>query len=85
MPAIQLTIYSRPGCHLCDEMKQVVAAVGDRFDLAVTEINIDTDPELEKKYGWEIPVLLIEGVKVAKYRISEADLTRALSARQTSL
>ncbi|HZR27061.1 MAG TPA: glutaredoxin family protein [Vicinamibacterales bacterium] len=81
MPATQLTIYSRPGCHLCDEMKQVVASVAERFELAITEINIDTDPELEKMYGWEIPVLLIEGVKIAKYRISEEQLTRALAGR----
>lgn len=84
MPATQLTIYSRPGCHLCDEMKHVVATVAGRFEVAVTEINIDTDPELEAKYGWEIPVLLIEGVKVAKYRISEDALTRALAARRST-
>jgi len=62
-------------------MKQVVASVAERFELAITEINIDTDPELEKMYGWEIPVLLIEGVKIAKYRISEEQLTRALAGR----
>ena len=53
--------------------------------LAVTldEIDISTDPELENRYGWEIPVLLIDGKKAAKYRIAEEELTRILTARAT--
>lgn len=82
---IALTIYSRPGCHLCDEMKHVVESVTARAELSITveEINIETDPDLEARYGEEIPVLLADGTKIAKYRISEVDLTRALRARQT--
>ena len=82
---IVLTLYSRPGCHLCDEMKGVVARVTHGASLAVTldEIDISTDPELENRYGWEIPVLLIDGKKAAKYRIAEEELTRILTARAT--
>ena len=78
-----LTIYSRPGCHLCDEMKAIVHRVADATEpaLAVEEIDISTDPDLEERYGLEIPVLLVDGKKVAKYRISELDLRRAVSAR----
>ena len=80
---IRLTIYSRPGCHLCDEMKALVARVGRRsaLPIAIEEIDISTDPDLEARYGVEIPVLLVEGKKAAKYRISEPELTRLLSAR----
>jgi thiol-disulfide isomerase/thioredoxin len=75
-----LTIYSRPGCHLCDEMKAVVQRVADAAEppLAVEEIDITTDPALEARYGLEIPVLLVDGRKVAKYRIDEAALLRIL-------
>ena len=65
-----LTIYSRPGCHLCDEMKAIVTRVV-AGDASIDEIDISTDPALEARYGIEIPVLLIDGRKVAKYRITE--------------
>ena len=75
-----ITIYSRPGCHLCDEMKAVVYRFAGE-SVTIEEIDISTDPDLEARYGLEIPVLLIDGKKVAKYRITEADLRRMLSAR----
>jgi glutaredoxin len=75
-----LTIYSRPGCHLCDEMKGVVKRViGPLADRAVLrEIDISGDPDLEARYGVEIPVLLIDGKKAAKYRINAETLARML-------
>ena len=79
---MQLTIYSRPGCHLCDEMKAVVERVvrSAAGPLTIEAIDISTDPALEGRYGAEIPVLLIDGRKVAKYRIGEEALRRILSA-----
>jgi thiol-disulfide isomerase/thioredoxin len=79
---IVLTIYSRPGCHLCDEMKSVVQRLM-RADasIAVEEIDISTDPDLEARYGLEIPVLLVDGRKAAKYRVTEEELARLLAAR----
>ncbi len=78
-----LTIYSRPGCHLCDEMKAIVSHVGRSIPFSLTEVDISGDAELETLYGEEIPVLLIDGWKIAKYRISEEQLRRALSSRQS--
>lgn len=78
---ISLTLYSRPGCHLCDEMKAVVARVAGAIPLSLQEIDISTDPTLEARYGLEIPVLLVEGKKVAKYRVTEAELARLLKVR----
>ena len=78
---IALTIYSRPGCHLCEEMKAVVGAVARQIALRLDEIDISSDPALEALYGLEIPVLMVEGKKVAKYRIAEAELRNVLLAR----
>ena len=78
---IALTIYSRPGCHLCDEMKAVVGRVAQTIPLSLEEIDISTDPELETRYGLEIPVLLVEGKKAAKHRIGEEELARVLAGR----
>ncbi len=76
-----LTIYSRPGCHLCDEMKTVVQRVSRRVPLTLEEIDITGDAELERAYGVEIPVLLIDGRKAAKYRITDDELLRILAGR----
>jgi hypothetical protein len=78
-----LTIYSRPGCHLCDDMKAVVHRVADACGepLAIDEVDISTDAQLESQYGLEIPVLLLDGRKVAKYRIGEDELKRVLAGR----
>ena len=78
-----LTIYSRPGCHLCDEMKAIVRRVADAAmpPLAIEEIDISTDPDLEARYGLEIPVLLVDGKKAAKYRITEEALAQIVRAR----
>jgi hypothetical protein len=79
MPA--LTLYSRPGCHLCDDMKAVVERVALSVPLTIEVVDITTDPVLEARYGLEIPVLLIEGKRAAKYRVSEDELTRILGGR----
>ena len=80
---IALTIYSRPGCHLCDEMKALVERVARTHARPPTIeiIDISTDPDLEARYGLEIPVLMVQGRKVAKYRIGEEELLRVLNAR----
>jgi glutaredoxin len=78
---IAVTIYSRQGCHLCEQMKAVVERVGRSVAIALEEIDISTDPALEARYGVDIPVLLVEGRKAAKYRVTEEELRRILIAR----
>ena len=66
------------GCHLCDVMKETITRVAQDVPLTLEEVDISTDPALEARYGLEIPVLLMEGRKVAKYRVSEQELRRML-------
>ena len=80
-PVIGVTIYSRPGCHLCQAMKAVVERVGHTIPLLVEEIDVSLDPVLEARYGNDIPVLLVAGKKAAKYRVTEEELARLLLAR----
>jgi hypothetical protein len=64
-------------------MKAVVERVArsSSAPIGVDEIDITTDPELEAAYSLEIPVLMIDGKKAAKYRVSEVELRRILAAR----
>ena len=72
-PPIDVAIYSRPGCHLCDEAKEVIERVRGRFPFELRIIDIETDPELEKQYGEQIPVIFINGNKAFKYQVDEAE------------
>ena len=80
-----IAIYSRPGCHLCDDMKAIVtrAARAAAGEVTIETIDISGRPDLEALYGMEIPVLTIDGRKVAKYRVTEAEIRRMLEARET--
>jgi hypothetical protein len=76
---ITLTLYSRPGCHLCDDMKTVIERVAQHRALTVDVIDVSSDADLERRYGLEIPVLLVNGKPAAKFRLSEAELTHLLN------
>ena len=74
-----LVIYSRPGCHLCDEMKGIVTRVIRPLPgVTLKEVDISGDADLEARYGLEIPVLTIDGKKAAKYRVTDEALRRML-------
>jgi hypothetical protein len=62
-------------------MKAVVHRIARHAPIALTEIDITGDRALEARYGTEIPVLLIDGKKVAKYRVTEASLVRMLAGK----
>ncbi len=73
-----LTLYSRPGCHLCDEAKKCVAPLAARFGARIREVNIDADPALRARYNEEVPVLFLGPRKVAKYTVNLEQLRRQL-------
>lgn len=78
---VELTLYSRSDCPLCDVMKSEVtrAGLGPRFRLVV--IDIDGDPGLEEAHGRSIPVLAIDGRPAFKGRLTAAELRRKLDRR----
>lgn len=80
MPAPLVTLISRPGCHLCDDARSVVAEVLDGYpDARFEERSILDDPGLAEAYAEEIPVLLIDGRVHTIYRVDAARLRGALS------
>ena len=78
---IAVTIYSRPGCHLCDDMKDLVRRVARTIPLTLEDVDIFGDDELEARYGLEIPVLFVEGKRIANGRMTEDALVRVLTSR----
>jgi glutaredoxin len=74
----RVTLYTRPGCHLCDDARAVVAAVCAEQGESFTEIDIDGDPELTRRYGEEIPVTLVDEVQHDYWRVDADRLRQAL-------
>jgi glutaredoxin len=74
-----IELYTRPGCHLCEDAKRVILAASSRFDLQLCERNVEDSAEMESNYGEEIPVIFINGRQVFKHRITAAQLEGYLS------
>jgi glutaredoxin len=73
-----VTLYTRPGCHLCDEAKSAIAQLLREFSASLREVNIDDDPILRERYDWDIPVIFIGHRKAAKHRVDLEQFRRQL-------
>jgi glutaredoxin len=79
-PAHTITLLTRPGCHLCDDARTVIASVAAELDVAWQERDITQSESDLRAYGDMIPVTLIDGVQHDFWRVSEQRLRAALSA-----
>ena len=77
----RVTLYTRAGCHLCEEAKRVIEAARGRADFDYQEVDIDGDRELRRRYNDEVQVIAINGVKAFKYRVEAKELLKKLEAR----
>ena len=75
---ICLRLLTRPGCHLCDEMKELLNQLSSEIDVSVEEVDITGNKTLERQFGSEIPVLMHKHEVVAKVRTSKALLLEQL-------
>ena len=77
--APRVTLYSRPGCHLCDTAREVVARVCADLGEEYAEVSIDDDPTLVERFGEEIPVTFVDGRQHDFWRVDETRLRAALT------
>jgi glutaredoxin len=68
----RLVLYSRPGCHLCDDARVVLDRVGEPFE----EVDIESDDQLLKRYLERIPVVVLDGQELYDFFVDEQDLRR---------
>lgn len=75
---VRVKLYTRPGCHLCDEAKRemLAAGVAELYELA--EIDIDSDPDLVRRFGWDIPVVVVNDSAAFKHRLTRHDFRREI-------
>lgn len=74
-----LTLYARPGCHLCEDVRALLQELQEEYGYDIAEIDITRDADLFARYRYEIPVLLKDGAEVARGRISDRELVRAVT------
>jgi glutaredoxin len=73
-------IYSRPGCHLCDEAKAEILSAGCTDQFTLEEVNIESDDELLRKYKYDIPVITIDGLEAFKHRVAPDEFRTRINA-----
>jgi hypothetical protein len=76
----RVLLYSKPGCHLCDDARAVIERVCADLGESYDEVSILDDPALQERYGEEIPVTLVDGKQHDFWRVSEERLRVALAA-----
>ena len=76
--ALDVTFYSRPGCHLCAAARAAIDPLLAEFGAPLREVNIDLDPLLVERYGWDIPVIFIGSRKAAKHKVNVKQFRRQL-------
>ncbi len=78
-PGARLTVISRHDCELCETMLAGLAALGRTISLPpIDVVDVDSDPQLLRRHGLHVPVLLLEGMVVCRHRLDAAELTRLL-------
>ena len=74
----RVTLYGKPGCHLCDDAREVVARVCADLGEEYAEVDITSDPELAARFAEEIPVTFVDGEQHDFWRVDAERLARAL-------
>ena len=74
-----VTIYDRPGCHLCDDALAVLERVRADVPFDLRRVNIEDDDALLRAYLERIPVVALDGEEVYDYHVDEADLRSRLA------
>lgn len=75
----RVTLIGKPGCHLCDQAREVIAAVCAELGEAFIEVSITDDPALAAQYAEEIPVTLVDGARHDYFRVDPVRLRKALT------
>jgi len=77
----RLTVVQRRDCQLCEEMLAELTALGRRTPLPALEVvDVDSDPQLQRRHGLEVPVLLLDGSVVCRHRLDREELLRLLDS-----
>jgi glutaredoxin len=81
---VTVTLYGKPGCHLCDEARAAVERVRQRRSFDLHEVDVTLDPVLNREYGERIPVIAVNGEELFDYFVDEGVLVQRLDRVNSS-
>jgi glutaredoxin len=73
-----VTLYGKPGCHLCDDAKAIIEQVRAGHEFELKEVDITLDPGLFRAYGERIPVVAVDGEERFEFFVDPTELTKSL-------
>lgn len=82
--SLVLTLYTRPGCHLCETMLEQLQPFIEQYPIEVQLVDIDSDDELLRRYAIKIPVLALDGETLCQYQLDPQVLGQALKANSAA-
>ena len=80
--SVKLTLYSRTGCHLCEDMEQALPVLATELDFNTEIVLIDNNKELEQVYGTKVPVLTLGDDIICEYFLDKIALSKAIARHQ---
>ncbi len=79
---LTFTLYSRRDCHLCEEMLHALQGLCAGEEVRIDVVDIDTDAELSRRYGLNIPVLACDGKELCRYHLDTEAVRRTLAGNK---
>jgi glutaredoxin len=76
---LTVTLYGAPGCHLCEQARELLEAERERLGFELEDVDISADPDLERAYRIRIPVVCVNGREAFEYHVDPLELARALA------
>ena len=75
---IEFIVYSRFGCHLCEDLLQQLTLLQQKHDFSITEVDVDSSPQLIDQYGSQVPVVTCGGEQICHYFLDQAAILQVL-------
>lgn len=76
----RVTLYAKPGCHLCEEARRAIEEVLAERQFELEEVDVSLDPALHRDYGERIPVVAVDGEELFEYHVDRDALLARVSA-----
>lgn len=77
---IEFTVYSRHGCHLCEDLLQQLIQLQQIHEFKITEVDVDSSPQLIEQYGLQVPVVTCDNAPICHYFLDQAAILQVLTA-----
>jgi 4a-hydroxytetrahydrobiopterin dehydratase len=81
----EVTLYTRRGCHLCDDAKAAIDAAARTVPIELTVVDIDDDPQLQARYTNDVPVIAIDGVEAFRHRVNAEQIVSHIAGARSPL